>query len=232
MTLVADDSAGGVGAKGDERADSPPLSSNLKHPQKRRMSVTCHYRVGPFLLDPSRRVLSRDEQPVALTARAFDVLAALVERAGRTVDKDELLRAVWPDTVVEEANLSQQIFTIRKLLGQSDDHSYITTVPGAATVSLPPSRNAGKTRPSTLKLSPPPCGRPPRCAWSLQKKTLWRIAPLLQNPPESHAAPDGSTFAQSRGVAAPEPGDAIAFASFAALKRLERPPASSVIPQS
>lgn len=87
------------------------------------------YRFGPFCLDASRRLLTRHDQHVALTARAFDVLVALVERAGRTVEKDELLEIVWPDTVVEEANLSQQIFTIRKLLGQSEHEAYIATVP-------------------------------------------------------------------------------------------------------
>lgn len=87
------------------------------------------YRFGPFSLDPARRVLTRGSSPVAVTARAFDVLLALLDRAGQTVEKDDLLRTVWPDTVVEEANLSQQIFTLRKLLGQSDDEPYIATVP-------------------------------------------------------------------------------------------------------
>lgn len=64
-----------------------------------------------------------------MTARTFDVLLALVERPGRTVEKDELLAAVWPDTIVEEANLSQQIFTIRKLLGHTEQQPYIATVP-------------------------------------------------------------------------------------------------------
>ncbi|HVL68356.1 MAG TPA: winged helix-turn-helix domain-containing protein [Vicinamibacterales bacterium] len=87
------------------------------------------YAFGPFSLDPDRRVVTRAGEPLPVTARAFDVLLALVERAGQTVEKDELLRLVWPDTVVEEANLSQQIFTIRKLLGQTDEQPYIATVP-------------------------------------------------------------------------------------------------------
>ena len=87
------------------------------------------YCFGPFSVDPARRVLSRHDQVVAVTARAFDVLLALVERAGQTVGKDELLRVVWADTVVEEANLSQHIFTLRKVLGQTDAEPYIATVP-------------------------------------------------------------------------------------------------------
>src|SRR5918994_1109875 len=78
------------------------------------------YLFDPFCIDAARRVLTRGGQRVPVTARAFDVLLALVERAGQTVDKDELLRIVWSDAVVEEANLSQQIFTLRKLLGQTE----------------------------------------------------------------------------------------------------------------
>lgn len=87
------------------------------------------YIFGPFSLDPTRRVLMRAGDGVPVTARAFDILLALLERAGQTVGKDELLQIVWPDTVVEEANLSQQIFLIRKLLGQSDENPFIATVP-------------------------------------------------------------------------------------------------------
>ena len=87
------------------------------------------YCFGPFSLDPARRLLVRQGRGMPISARAFDVLLALVERSGHTVDKDELLRIVWPDTVVEEANLSQHIFMIRKLLGQTDAHPYIATVP-------------------------------------------------------------------------------------------------------
>lgn len=81
------------------------------------------YQFGPFRLDGVRRTLHRDGERVLMTARTFDVLLALVERPGETVEKDDLLRIVWPDAVVEEANLTQQVFTIRRLLG---------TAPGAA----------------------------------------------------------------------------------------------------
>lgn len=87
------------------------------------------YVFGPFTIDAARRLLVRGPDPVPLTSRAFDVLLALVERCGRTVDKEELLSTVWPGMVVEEANLSQQIFTIRRLLGQTDEQPFIVTVP-------------------------------------------------------------------------------------------------------
>lgn len=87
------------------------------------------YRFGPFCLDGVRRTLYRDSERIPMTARTFDVLLALVERPGRTVEKDELLRIVWPDAVVEEANLTQQVFTIRRLLRTAPgDTGYIVTV--------------------------------------------------------------------------------------------------------
>lgn len=93
------------------------------------MSANRKYHFGPYVLDPSRRLLTRDTEPVALTARAFDVLLALVERRGETLEKDELLRRVWPDAIVEEGNLSQQVFTIRRLLASSGGEQCIATVP-------------------------------------------------------------------------------------------------------
>ena len=105
------------------------------------------YLFDAFCIDAARRVLTREGHPVPVTARAFDVLLALVERAGQTVNKDELFRIVWSDAVVEEANLSQQIFTLRKLLGHTDDEPYIVTVPRrgyrfVAPVSAPADRAA------------------------------------------------------------------------------------------
>lgn len=91
--------------------------------------MAARYTFGPYELDATRRLLTRGADPVTMTARTFDVLLALIERHGRTVEKDELLAIVWPDTIVEESNLSQQIFTIRKLLGHSEQEPYVATVP-------------------------------------------------------------------------------------------------------
>ena len=84
--------------------------------------MAVRYTFGPYALDATRRLLTRGTDPVTMTARTFDVLLALIERHGRTVEKDELLGIVWPDTIVEELNISQQIFTIRGLLGHSEQH--------------------------------------------------------------------------------------------------------------
>ncbi|MBI3679063.1 MAG: winged helix-turn-helix domain-containing protein [Acidobacteria bacterium] len=83
------------------------------------------YAFGPFTLDAGERVLRREGQIVALPPKALEVLCFLVEAQGRVVNKAELLDNVWPGTFVEEANLTQSIFLVRKCLGQE----YIETLP-------------------------------------------------------------------------------------------------------
>ncbi len=86
------------------------------------------YHFGEFALDPGRRTLSRADSPISLTPKAFDVLLFLVQNPNRLVTKDELLRAVWGDTFVEEGNLTQYISHLRKTLGDnSEDHRLIVT---------------------------------------------------------------------------------------------------------
>ena len=75
-----------------------------------------------FRLDLLNRTLLRDRSPVALPAKAFDVLVVLVESAGRLVEKDELFSRVWPDQIVEESNLTVHISAIRKVLGDRKDN--------------------------------------------------------------------------------------------------------------
>jgi len=67
------------------------------------------YSFGPFHLDVAKRILLREGNPVALTQRLFETLLALVENRGRVIGKDELMTKLWPDTVVEEANLTVNI---------------------------------------------------------------------------------------------------------------------------
>lgn len=84
------------------------------------------YEFGPFKLDREERILVRDGEPVSLTPKAFDTLLLLVRNSGHVVTKDDLMKEVWPETYVEEGNLAQNIFTLRKVLG---DSRYIETVP-------------------------------------------------------------------------------------------------------
>src|SRR5687768_15325799 len=90
---------------------------------------TAVFRFGPFVLDVADRSLKRDGVPVALTPKLFDLLVALVTNSGRLVEKDTLLKAVWPDVAVEEGNLTKGIFSLRQLLERDLDLRYIETVP-------------------------------------------------------------------------------------------------------
>jgi len=88
------------------------------------------YAFGPFRLDSEKRVLVRDGAPVPLAPKILETLLTLVESAGRLVDKDDLIKRVWPDAFVEEGNLNKNISVLRKLLGVWDgEREYIETVP-------------------------------------------------------------------------------------------------------
>jgi DNA-binding winged helix-turn-helix (wHTH) protein/tetratricopeptide (TPR) repeat protein len=89
------------------------------------------YGFGPFRLDSGRRVLTRGGVAVALTPKVFDTLLYLVENPDRVIGKDEILGAVWAGRIVEEGNISQTIFTLRKALGGAGAAArFIVTVPG------------------------------------------------------------------------------------------------------
>ena len=81
------------------------------------------YRFGEFALDPRRRTLLRGDSSVFLTPKAFDVLFFLLQNPNRLVGKEELLRAVWGDTFVEDGNLTQYISHLRKALGDNSEHA-------------------------------------------------------------------------------------------------------------
>jgi eukaryotic-like serine/threonine-protein kinase len=100
------------------------------------------YEFGPFHMDPDRQILLRGNDPVAVTPKAFETLLCLVRRSRDVVTKEELLKEVWPNSFVEESNLSQNVFLLRKALGDTaEDRQYIVTLPGrgyrfAATVRI------------------------------------------------------------------------------------------------
>ena len=88
------------------------------------------YQFGPFQLDERARILLRQGEPVSITPKVFDTLAFLVANAGRTVSREELIQAVWPDTFVEEGNLNYNMSQLRTILGESaTETSYIQTIP-------------------------------------------------------------------------------------------------------
>ena len=91
----------------------------------------CIYKFGEFRVEAAKRVLLRNGDPVALTPKVFDTLLHLVRRQGKTVEKEELMRAIWPDTIVEENNLNQNISVLRRVMEERQSGSrYILTVPG------------------------------------------------------------------------------------------------------
>ena len=118
------------------------------------------YDFGPFRLDTSRRLLLCDEKPVALPSKAYDALVVLVTKSGQVIEKDELMKSVWPNSFVEEANLTVCISALRKALGERpNEPRYIMTIPGrgyqfVASVSAAPDEDSD---------------------WALESQTLKRV---------------------------------------------------------
>src|SRR5260370_2282744 len=88
------------------------------------------YEFGPFRFDREERLLLRDGSWIRLAPKVAETLLLLVQNAGHLVDKDDLIKQVWPDAFVEEGNLNKNVFVLRRKLGQSDgEQEYIETVP-------------------------------------------------------------------------------------------------------
>ena len=98
------------------------------------MSVTevvagVSYTFGPYRLDPEQATLFREGEPIPLTPKVFDTLRVLVENAGRLLSRQELLEEVWPDSIVVDGTLSQNIWVLRTALGEDEETKDIETVP-------------------------------------------------------------------------------------------------------
>jgi Tol biopolymer transport system component/DNA-binding winged helix-turn-helix (wHTH) protein len=87
------------------------------------------YEFGPFRLDATERLLLRDEHHIHIPPKALETLLVLVENGGHVIDKDELIKKVWPDTFVEEVNLAKNVSCLRKILGDGQSEQYIETIP-------------------------------------------------------------------------------------------------------
>lgn len=111
------------------------------------------YEFGEFRVDLRKRQLYTGQTTVQLTAKAFDTLAALLAADGETVSKADLMNIVWPETAVEENNLTQQISVLRKTFGErAGDHKFIVTVTGRGycfVASVRKIENAANDQPST-----------------------------------------------------------------------------------
>jgi len=87
------------------------------------------YEFGAYRIDARDHLLLRDGELVPLAPKAFDLLLVFVENSGRVLSKEDLMKQVWPDSFVEEANLSHHVFTLRKALGEDSEGRYIETIP-------------------------------------------------------------------------------------------------------
>ena len=131
------------------------------------------YVFGPFRLDAAHGSLTRDGEPVVLTSRVFSTLLYLVENAGRISTKDDMLHALWPGRIADEANLSQAVSAVRKALGQGGaGEALILTVPGRGYRFSAPVRIEEPTAPAIApppdlgeEKTPPVSLRPGRRAW-------------------------------------------------------------------
>jgi eukaryotic-like serine/threonine-protein kinase len=88
------------------------------------------FEFGPFRVDPEKQALFRGGELITLNPKTFQVLLVLVRHGNQIITKDELMKSVWPDTFVEETNLTRNIFSLRKALGDNEQNRYIITVPG------------------------------------------------------------------------------------------------------
>jgi TolB-like protein/Tfp pilus assembly protein PilF len=122
------------------------------------------YRFGPFGLDVADRSLKRQGSAISLTPKTFDLLVALVENAGRLVEKDALLRSVWPDVAVEEGNLTKGIFSLRQILEEEGGTRYIETVPKRGYRFVASVTTAQEERATALTAPPAAVAPPPENA--------------------------------------------------------------------
>src|SRR5882762_8794494 len=132
-----------------ENVSTPPPSPAIDSPDHTT------YAFGPFRIDLSAKRLWRDDAVVPLTARAFDTLVVLVKNHNHVVTKDELIRAVWPDSFVSDDSLVQNVSALRRALGDDPNQAqYIVTVARhgyrfIAAVERNPGSNAGHVEPAS-----------------------------------------------------------------------------------
>jgi DNA-binding winged helix-turn-helix (wHTH) protein/Tol biopolymer transport system component len=114
------------------------------------------YKFGVFTLNAGTMTLRKGEQVISLPPKVFDTLLALVERQGEVISKDQLMKTLWPDSFVEESNLAQNVFLLRKTLGRaSGDEDYIQTVPKRGYRISVPVEEAESCKVDTLPVEAP-----------------------------------------------------------------------------
>jgi len=174
------------------------------------------YEFDGFRADPVRRRLSRAGESVALTPKAFSILLALLERRGQVVPKEDLIQQIWPDTFVTEANLTQNISSLRKALGErANDRRFVVTIPGqgysfvADVVEIP--RQATAEMPLPAPPLPAPAEAIPVVAAVPPPHPEGPAAPETAHPTWRPPAADLLDDTLSLGPAAPETAAASAW---------------------
>src|SRR5438128_11044643 len=128
------------------------------------------YEFGPYRIDSVERLLLRGGETIPLTPKALDTLLALLASPGRVVERDELIKTVWPDTFVEDGALARNISALRKALGEgSEDSRYIETIPKRGYRFTAPVKDVAE-------LPPAP---PPAPARADRRKMLRRFAWII-----------------------------------------------------
>jgi DNA-binding winged helix-turn-helix (wHTH) protein len=152
---------------------------------------------GPFRLYPAQRLLKKGEDSVKLGGRAFDILLALVERAGEVVAHKDLIAKVWPNVIVEEISLRVHIASLRKALdgGQSSEH-YITNVTGRGYCLSAPVSYERSTPDVKSPLNPPIYNLPQRLARMRGRDDAVRLISESSSP--SVSSPSLGTAAWAR----------------------------------
>lgn len=149
------------------------------------------YEFDAFRADPVRRRLLRDGNLVSLTPKAFSILLVLLENRGEVVEKEELIRRVWGDAYVTEANLTQNVSSLRKALGErANEHRFVVTVPGrgysfVAEVAEVPREPTGEFPAVVLPApsSPTPNPFPAAASPALDESGVFRLPPAVASPP-------------------------------------------------
>src|SRR4051794_29153608 len=154
------------------------------------------YEIDAFRVDPVRRVLSRDGEPVPITPKAFSILLALLEHPGEVVEKAELIERVWPGVFVTEANLTQNIFSLRKCLGErANDNRYIVTIPGQGYSFAGELRRIERSATSEIQIVAVPQEAAPALT----------LTPAPVTPPPPPAEPTPEPFPPLQLIADPAP---------------------------
>jgi TolB-like protein/DNA-binding winged helix-turn-helix (wHTH) protein/Flp pilus assembly protein TadD len=151
---------------------SPSIANETPNRETPRL-----YEFGPFRLDPAERKLLRGNEIVALTPKAFDTLLLLVRNSGHLMEKDDLIRMLWPDTFVEEGSLSNNIFLLRKALGE--DPGFIETVPRRGYRFIGAVRQFPGATTTTLPEKVPEAGAPGSASLLAKARWPWRSRAAL-----------------------------------------------------